>query len=68
MKLTKKVIRMVKMDTLIIANLVHASGKSYPTIMRWLDENHEMLTTAACLNVICEALKMSQEEVLDKVA
>lgn len=68
MRLTKKTIRQIKMSTVIVAKLVQASGKSYPTIMRWLDENDVMLTTAACLQVICEELKVTQDEVLEKVA
>jgi len=66
MKLTKKVIGKIKDDSQIIAKLCAAADKSYPTIKRYIKANSEQLTTAACLAVICEELKMTQDDVLQK--
>jgi hypothetical protein len=67
MGIKRRVIKLIKKKPVLIAQLVVASGKSYPTIQRWLDNNDESLTTAACLKVICESLELSQDEVLEIV-
>lgn len=54
-----------KNNKTIIARLVTENDKSYPTIMRWFEENSEMLTTAKSLKIICEELKQSQNEILE---
>lgn len=62
--LKKEVLKQVKGNTQIVADIIQATKKSYPTVMRWLDENSEMLTTAKCLTVICTSLSITQEEAL----
>lgn len=68
MNLTKEAIRKIKKNPAIVAKLVAASDKSYPTVMRWIDKNSEQLTTAACLEVICSELKLTQDQVLQHKA
>ena len=43
-----------------VANDVHAT-----TIQNWIDGNKDRLTTARNLAIICQELKLSQEEVLE---
>jgi len=62
--LNKAVLRKVKGNQQIVAKIITATGKSYPTVMRWLEQNSQLLTQVACLNVICEELKLKQSEVL----
>lgn len=64
--LNKSVLKRIKGDTQIVADIIRATGKSYPTVMRWLDENSELLTTAKALKAICEGLQITQEEALAK--
>lgn len=65
--LDKEVLKRVKGDTQIVAAIITATGKSYPTVQRWLDTNSEMLTTAKVLNVICQSLNLTWPDVLYKV-
>lgn len=66
MKLKKTILRKVQDSPEIFAKLIRATGKSYQTIKRWVDENDEMLTLAVCLKVICQELEISDwEEVLE---
>lgn len=58
------VLRQIKNDDALISKIIFASGKSYPTVMRWLTQNSILLTQAACLNVICAELNLTQTEVL----
>lgn len=48
---------------LIIENDVHPN-----TILRWLNTNHEMLTTAKNLQLIGAELKLKQTEILETKA
>lgn len=68
-KITKRgikspVLKQVKGNTDIVSKIISATGKSYPTVMRWLTDNSTLLTQAACLNVICSELNLKQSEVL----
>lgn len=65
-KITKPILKQVKNNKSIVARLVAETGKSYPTVMRWIRLNSDALTNATPLKVICEELKLNPEEVLSK--
>lgn len=67
MRIAKKVLKKAKQNQIIIMRLVSTTGRTYSTIMRWLNNNDEMLTTADCLLIFCEELQLSQDEVLENV-
>lgn len=59
------VLKKIKGDSDLIAKIIFATGKSYPTVIRWVNNNSVLLTQAACLNVICSELKLEQSDVLN---
>jgi UDP-N-acetyl-D-mannosaminuronic acid transferase (WecB/TagA/CpsF family) len=63
--LKTEVIRQIKRSKVVIGGLIISTGKSYPTVMRWINDNSQQLTQAACLGVICTELKLTQSEVLN---
>lgn len=58
------IIQKMKKDNQIKADLVVASGKSYPTISRWINNNDERLTMKVCLNVIKKRYDLHKDEEL----
>lgn len=66
MRIKKEVIEKIKGDKEIVARLCGSLNKSYPTIHRWLDENHELLTTASALKVLREELGLTDAQILEE--
>lgn len=66
MRIARNILKIARKNNVLVARLVQETGKSYPTVLRWFDNNSEMLTTASALKVICEELNMTQEQVLEK--
>lgn len=64
MVISKNILEKIKNDDEIILQLMRATKRSYPTIMRWINESNEHLTTAAALEIICIGLKITREEAL----
>lgn len=65
MKLTRKVIDLIRKDNRLKAMLALQEGKSIHTIERWLIENDDTLTKAAILQTIKTELKLSDKQILE---
>lgn len=63
--LKASILKKVKENTQIVADIIKNTGKSYPTVMRWLKDNSIQLTQVDCLNTICKGLDVEQSEVLN---
>lgn len=66
MRIKRKVIEKIKKDSAVRAKLCVALKKAYPTIQNYVNENHELLTTAAALEVIQEHFGLSYDAVIDR--
>lgn len=62
--LKPSVLKKVSENHQLISDIIFATGKSYPTVKRWLALNMEQLTMEACLSEICKTLKLDKSQVL----
>ena len=61
MEFTQKALQLI--DTgVIISELVRTTGRSYPTIRRWITNNDSQLTRRDCLLVIIKETGMTEDE------
>jgi len=63
MKIATNVIEKLNQDAYIKAELVRVTGKSYPTISRWIDNNSDMLTLKVVVDTIKEMYKLTDKEI-----
>ena len=64
MELSQKALE--KIDTgIIISELVRTTGRSYPTIKRWITHNDPQLTRRDCLKVIMKESGLTEEELFE---
>lgn len=66
MRLKKNIIEELRRNPGIRGRLCADLGKSYPTVQRWVEENHTMLTTAAALRIISEEMGLTNDEILEE--
>lgn len=66
MKIKKEVLAKLRMSPGIRGRICAATGKSYPTVQRWVEENAEGLTLEASLKVIREELNLTNDEILEQ--
>lgn len=59
------ILKEIKQNTRLVAAIITTTGKSYPTIMRWLQGNNIALTNAATLTIICKELNVKQSDILN---
>lgn len=59
------ILKEIKQNTRLVAAIITTTGKSYPTIMRWLQGNNIALTNVATLTVICKELNVKQSDILN---
>ena len=65
MRIKQDYLRKINKSNQIKAALI-AENDSHPgTIQRWIDTNHEKLTTAKNLYIICSMLGVEQDELLE---
>lgn len=62
--LSKQTIKEIRKSPKLLAELVGVTGKSYPTIKRWVDKNSKLLLNVDCLRVISESLGKSESELM----
>lgn len=68
MKIKKSVLEKIRNSAGIRGRLCAETGKSYPTIQRWVEENREGLTLESSLKVIREELGLTNNQILDHAA
>lgn len=66
MRIKKEVVKKIAANKGIIGRICAETGKAYPTILRWVDENDEGLTLASALKVIREELGLTDEQILEE--
>lgn len=66
MRIKKQIIKQILGDEELKLKLIKGLKKSYPTIQRWLNENHQLLTTADALEILQNELGLKQEEILER--
>lgn len=64
MKLTEKVIEIIKSNAPLQGKIVEATGKNWQTILRWAEQNHEFLTTAAVIAVLKKETGLTEKQIL----
>jgi hypothetical protein len=65
MKVKKAILKKADGNPLLLARLIEENKSSYPSVKRWIRNNHKNLTTATSLKVFCEVLNLTQEEILE---
>jgi len=63
MKIATNVVEKLKQDAYLKAELVRVTGKSYPTISRWITNNDDMLTLKVVVDVIKEKYLLKEEQI-----
>lgn len=66
MRIKKEVLKQISDNAGIRGRICAATGKSYPTIQRWVEDNDEGLTLASALEVIREELGLTNDEILER--
>lgn len=66
MKLKKEVLKKIQNSRGIMGRLCAETGKTFPTILRWVENNDEGLTLASSLKVIREELNLTDDQILDR--
>lgn len=61
MELTQKSLELIDTNT-IVSDLVRITGRSYPTIRRWIANNDAQLTRRDCLQVIMKETGLTEDE------
>lgn len=64
--LKKSVIGLIRINQRVRNRLQLAFNKSYPTIQRYFDSNHPLLTSATALTIISEELAIPKEQLLEQ--
>lgn len=67
MIIKESIIEKMKNDPVLKSDLVRVTGKSYPTICRWIGDNDEMLTLKSCVDLIKESYQITDEELFEAV-
>lgn len=65
MRLKKEVLAKLRNSPGIRGRICAATGRAYPTVQGWVEENAEGLTLEASLKVIREELGLTNEEILE---
>jgi len=52
MRIATNIVERLKEDAFMKSEIVRVTGKSYPTVLRWIYNNDEMLTLKAVVDVI----------------
>lgn len=66
MRIKPTVLQMIADSQGLRGRLCADLGKSYPTIQKWVEENHDNLTKAAVLKIIREELGLTDEQILEE--
>jgi hypothetical protein len=65
-KISDRVVQKIRRDKRIIGRMIIVYGKSYQTIINWMDTRSPMLTTPDAVKIISEETGLSENEILDE--
>lgn len=68
MKLTSKVLELLKENTRAKTLIALAMGKSVHTVEGWIANNNDNLTKAECLQIIKVELELADDKILESEA
>lgn len=66
MRIKQEILEQINDSNIIKAKLIESYDVHPMTVQRWISGNDEKLTTAKSLNIICEQLEMTQEQILEE--
>lgn len=66
MIISTAIIEKMKNDNQVKADLVNMTGRSYPTISKWIRENDDRLTMKVCLTVIKKRFDLEENDLFEK--
>jgi len=62
MRLSYNVVEKLRCDAFMKSEIVRVTGRSYPTILRWLSQNDEMLTLRSVIDLIKKRYGLKDRE------
>lgn len=65
MRIKQEILEQINDSNIVKARLTEAYDVHPMTVQRWIANNDEKLTTAKSLSVICDVLKVKQEDILE---
>jgi|GEM_PF-3143359 len=66
MRIATNIVERLKEDAFMKSEIVRVTGKSYPTVLRWLYNNDEMLTLKAVVDVIKKNYQLQEPQLFDQ--
>lgn len=66
--ISEKAVQVIRRDKRVIGRLILAYGKSYQTIINWMDARSPMLTTPDAVKIISEETGLDEGDILDETA
>jgi hypothetical protein len=63
--ISEKVVQVIRRDKRVIGRLILAYGKSYQTIINWMDARSPMLTTPDAVKIISEETGFTEADILE---
>lgn len=65
MKLSKSALKAIEDSKTIQGKIADACRVSFWTVLRWVESNDQMLTTASVLAILATETELTQEEILE---
>jgi len=55
----------MRRDPFMKSEIVRATGKSYPTVLRWIANNDEMLTLKSVVDLVKKNYEMAEDQIFE---